>query len=35
MYDKYQKLLDLETHECPTCGEDVDIDFIEGTDGRA
>ena len=30
MYDKYQRLLDLETHECPTCGEDVNIDFIKG-----
>ena len=30
MYDKYQRLLELETHECPTCGEDVNIDFIKG-----
>ena len=30
MLDKYQKLIDLETHECPTCGEEVDIDFIKG-----
>ena len=30
MYDKYQKLLATESHQCPTCGEDIDVDFIEG-----
>ncbi len=30
MIDKYEKLLATETHECPTCGEDIDVDFIQG-----
>ncbi len=29
MIDKYEKLLATETHECPTCGEDIDVDFIQ------
>ena len=30
MIDKYQELLETEDHVCPTCGEDIDIDFIKG-----
>lgn len=30
MIDKYEKLLATETHECPTCGENIDVPFIEG-----
>ena len=30
MINKYEKLLATETHECPTCGEDIDVDFIQG-----
>ena len=30
MIDKYNKLLATDTLECPTCGEDIDVPFIEG-----
>ena len=30
MIDKYQNLLETEDHVCPTCGEDIDVDFIKG-----
>jgi len=29
MLDKYQELIETEDHVCPTCGEDIDIDFIK------
>ena len=30
MINKYQELLETEDHVCPTCGEDIDIEFIKG-----
>ena len=30
MIDKYQNLLETEDHVCPTCGEDIDVEFIKG-----
>ena len=30
MLNKYQKLIETEDHVCPTCGEDIDVDFITG-----
>jgi DNA repair exonuclease SbcCD ATPase subunit len=30
MINKYEKLLATDTLECPTCGEDIDVDFIQG-----
>jgi DNA repair exonuclease SbcCD ATPase subunit len=30
MLDKYQELLETEDHVCPTCGEDIDVEFIKG-----
>ena len=29
MLDKYQELLKTEDHVCPTCGEDIDVDFMK------
>jgi len=30
MINKYQELLETEDHVCPTCGEDIDVEFIKG-----
>ena len=30
MVNKYQELLETEDHVCPTCGEDIDVEFIKG-----
>ena len=30
MYQKYKDLLATDSHQCPTCGEDIDVDFMQG-----